>query len=48
MGFAALNFFAFSVAEVVGEQAALRLDDEVQALGPVFLDEHGPVGVVGA
>ena len=45
---AALDLGAFLVAQVVGEEAALGLDHEVEPLRAVLLDQHGPVRVVGA
>ena len=48
MRLAAFDFSALAVAEIVGEQAALGFDDEVEALRAVFFHEHGPVWIVGA
>ncbi len=48
MGLAAFDLGAFFVAEVVVEETAFGFDHEVKALGAVFIDEHSPVGVVGA
>ena len=45
---AACDLRALPFAQVVGEQTALRLDNEVQPLGAVLLDEHRPVRIVGA
>ena len=43
---ATFDLGAFLGAQVVGEQAALGLDHEVQAFSTVLLNEHCPVGVV--
>lgn len=48
MYFAAFYFRTFLVAEVVGEEAAFRLNHEVTPLDSILLHQHGPVRVVGA
>ncbi len=48
VSFAAFNLGAFLVAKVLGEQAALGFDDEVEALRTILLNQRGPVWVVGS
>src|SRR5690349_10239940 len=44
---ATLDLRAFLLANVFCEETPLCLDHKVEALSAVFLDQHGPIGVVG-
>jgi hypothetical protein len=48
VGFAAFDFRAIAVAQVVGEEAAFGLDHEKEALGVGVLDKECPLRRVGA
>ena len=46
MRLATFDFGALLVPQVIGKQAALGFHHEVQALVPIALDQHSPVGVI--
>lgn len=46
MRLAAFDLGIFLAAQVVGEQAALGLDDEIQTLRAILVEQDSPVRVV--
>lgn len=48
MRLATSDLRCFLITEIVGKQAGLRFNNEIQALPPVDLKQHGPIGIVGS
>src|SRR4051794_21044608 len=45
---AALDLGIFPTTYVIGKKSAFRFDDEIEPLGSILDNQHGPVGVIGA
>lgn len=48
VGLTTFELCTLFVSEVIGEEAALGFDHEVEAFGAVFVHQHSPIGIVMA